>query len=90
MRSQSYWVEIAVRDTGTGMPPEIQAKVFELFFTTKGEGKGTGLGLAMVHGFVHQSGGFVTLRSVVAEGTTFTLHLPAVARADEVPSVAAA
>jgi PAS domain S-box-containing protein len=72
------WIEISVRDTGTGMPPDVQARVFEPFFTTKGEGKGTGLGLAMVHGFVHQSGGFLTLRSAVGRGTTFSLYLPAV------------
>jgi len=72
------WVEIAVRDTGTGMTPDVQAHIFEPFFTTKGEGKGTGLGLAMVYGFVHQSGGFLTLRSAVGEGTTFLLYLPAI------------
>jgi len=72
------WVEIAVRDTGTGMTPDVQAHIFEPFFTTKSEGKGTGLGLAMVYGFVHQSGGFLTLRSAVGEGTTFLLYLPAI------------
>lgn len=72
------WVEIAVRDTGAGMTPDVQAHIFEPFFTTKGEGKGTGLGLAMVYGFVHQSGGFLTLRSAVGEGTTFLLYLPAI------------
>ncbi|MCW5746484.1 MAG: PAS domain S-box protein [Alphaproteobacteria bacterium] len=80
------WVEITVRDTGTGMPPEVQARVFEPFFTTKGEGKGTGLGLAMVHGFVHQSGGFLTLDSRMGEGTTFTLYLPALAAEAPVPA----
>jgi signal transduction histidine kinase len=75
------WVEIAVRDTGMGMPPEIQARIFEPFFTTKGDGKGTGLGLAMVHGFIYQSGGFLTLDSALGKGTTFSLFLPATDRA---------
>jgi signal transduction histidine kinase len=70
------WIEVAVRDNGTGMPPEIVAHVFEPLFTTKGEGSGTGFGLAMAHGFVHQSGGFLTLSSVVGHGTTFSIFLP--------------
>ena len=74
------WVEISVRDTGTGMPPELQARIFEPFFTTKGDGKGTGLGLAMVHGFIYQSGGFLTLDSALGKGTTFSLFLPAADR----------
>ncbi len=75
---EGNWVEIAVRDTGSGMSPEVQAQIFEPFFTTKAEGKGTGLGLVMVYGFVQQSGGFLLLRSVMGEGTTFLLYLPAI------------
>ena len=71
------YVVISVTDTGTGMPPEILTRVMEPFFTTKGEGKGTGLGLAMVYGFAKQSGGSVKLYSEVGHGTTVRLLFPA-------------
>lgn len=70
------YVEISVTDTGTGMPRELLDKVFEPFFTTKSEGKGTGLGLAQVYGFVKQSGGSAWVESAPNEGTSVHLVLP--------------
>ncbi|TWT05789.1 MHYT domain-containing protein [Reyranella sp. CPCC 100927] len=83
---EGNWVEIAVRDTGSGISPEVQAQIFEPFFTTKAEGKGTGLGLVMVYGFVQQSGGFLMLRSSMGEGTTFLLYLPAIVAGASLPT----
>ena len=71
------YVVVSVTDTGTGMPPAILARVMEPFFTTKEEGKGTGLGLAMVYGFAKQSGGAVEIDSEVGHGTTVRMIFPA-------------
>ena len=70
------YVLIAVRDTGTGMPPDVLARALEPFFTTKAPGKGTGLGLSQVYGFARQSGGTVTIESQVGQGTVVRIFLP--------------
>ena len=71
------YVAIRISDTGTGIAPEVLKRIFEPFFTTKETGKGSGLGLSMVYGFVQQSQGFVDVTSEVGKGTAITIHLPA-------------
>jgi len=72
------YVMISVSDTGTGMTPDVMSRVFEPFFTTKETGKGSGLGLAQVYGFVKQSGGGVRIDTVLGEGTSIKVYLPRV------------
>ncbi|HVG49950.1 MAG TPA: histidine kinase famiy protein [Rubellimicrobium sp.] len=70
------YVVLSVTDEGTGMPPSVAERAVEPFFTTKGQGKGTGLGLAMVHGFLQQSRGRLEIESEVGRGTTVRMILP--------------
>ncbi len=70
------FVALSIEDTGTGMPDAVKQRAFEPFYTTKEAGRGTGLGLSTVYGFVKQSHGAVSIESVVDEGTTVTLYLP--------------
>jgi CheY-like chemotaxis protein len=72
------FVRISVSDNGAGMSIEAQKRAFEPFFTTKSDSGGTGLGLAMVYGFVRQSGGHITLYSEIGHGTSFGLYFPSV------------
>jgi PAS domain S-box-containing protein len=83
------YATVCVLDTGSGMPPEVLAKVFDPFFTTKPIGQGTGLGLSMIYGFAKQSGGHVHLASEPGRGTAATLYLPR-HREDQAPAQAGA
>ncbi|MEE4239893.1 MAG: PAS domain S-box protein [Desulfopila sp.] len=70
------FVTISVKDTGSGIAPEIMNKIFDPFFTTKETGMGTGMGLAIIHGITKKIGGFVSCKSSLGEGTTFHVYLP--------------
>lgn len=67
---------VKVKDSGIGMPPEVQRRIFEPFFTTKPKGKGTGLGLSIIHGVVKSHNGFIEVESQEDNGTTFLLYFP--------------
>jgi PAS domain S-box-containing protein len=69
-------VRLSIRDTGVGMPPDVLARIYEPFFTTKAMGHGTGLGLSVVHGIIADHGGTIRVESTVGQGTTFTIDLP--------------
>jgi PAS domain S-box-containing protein len=80
------YVVLAVSDSGTGMDKATLAHIFEPFFTSKGPGKGTGLGLTVVHNIVTQQGGYITLQSQPGRGSTFNIYLPAVEEAAPAPA----
>ncbi len=73
---EGEYLSLSVTDSGTGIAPEVMARVFEPFFTTKQPGEGTGLGLSMVYGFAKQSGGLVRVYSELGRGTTVCIYLP--------------
>lgn len=77
-RASGDMVQVKVRDTGTGMPPEVLRSLFQPFFTTKPPGQGTGLGLSVVHGIITAHGGRIDVESQPGQGSCFTLHLPRV------------
>jgi PAS domain S-box-containing protein len=72
------YIKISIADNGPGIPKEMQDRIFEPFFTTKEDGKGTGMGLAVVHGIVKSHGGAITVESNVGRGTRFDIFLPAI------------
>lgn len=72
------FVQLTIADTGVGINPEIRSRIFDPYFTTKEIGKGTGMGLSIVHGIVQKTGGFITLESTLHQGTTINIFLPVV------------
>jgi histidine kinase len=83
--SDGSTVMVTFRDTGCGIPEEIQTKIFDPFFTTKEVGKGTGLGLSISYGIVQDYGGRIEVESEPGRGSTFTITFPAVERDEPAP-----
>jgi PAS domain S-box-containing protein len=79
----SYW-EVAIKDTGVGIPREIQPKIFDPFFTTKSKGRGTGLGLAMVYSIIDRHSGYIDVQTEAGTGSTFTIGLPELKETEEI------
>ena len=84
------WAEVSVADSGAGIAPEVLERMFEPFFTTKEVGQGSGMGLAMVHGIVHDHGGHVEVQTRVGAGARFRVLLPLASGADDAAAVTAA
>ena len=83
------YLELSISDTGCGMSSEVRERIFDPFFTTKGKAEGTGLGLAMVYGFVKRTKGYMLVFSNTGQGTTFTIYLPRSKRTDKQPEAPA-
>jgi signal transduction histidine kinase len=84
-RARPGGVRLEFHDDGPGIPPEVQARIFEPFYTTKPVGQGTGLGLSISYGIVERHGGRMLVGSAPGEGTTFVIELPLVAKAPQQP-----
>jgi len=87
---ESGVLRFIVRDSGTGMPPEIASKAFEPFYTTKDEGKGTGLGLSQVYEFAKNCGGTATVTSALGRGTRISIYIPKCAASTDISKSRAA
>ncbi|VAW38333.1 diguanylate cyclase/phosphodiesterase (GGDEF & EAL domains) with PAS/PAC sensor(s) [hydrothermal vent metagenome] len=83
------YVKLEVNDTGPGIPPEIKSRIFDPFFTTKEIGKGTGMGLSVVHGIVESYGGGLSVESTLQKGTKFSIYFPRIAAMEDAPKQAA-
>jgi CheY-like chemotaxis protein len=83
-REPGSYILLSVTDTGVGISKEIIERIFDPYFTTKAVGKGSGMGLAVVHGIVHSHGGLATVESTLGQGTTFKLYFPKIESEDDV------
>ena len=95
-RQEDGWVTVRIKDTGTGIPPDVKSRIFDPFFTTKDPGVGTGLGLSLSYGIISQLGGAIECESQLGQGTEFIVRIPsraesaaALATLEQTPGAAA-